>query len=378
MGPVRGNKKKRKVEKQAEENSIVSGSSEESSTDWWNVLSKPSAGNPSPSQPPDTFKSTFKVSRKTFDYICSLVKEYMMAKSHFSFANGKPMLLNDQVALALVRLGSGNSLISIGDSFGAHHSTVAQVTWRFVEAIEENGLHHLQWPSSEREATEIKRKFEKIRGLPNCCGAIDTTHITMMLTSSDPEANTWLDSNGNHSMVLQAVVDPDLRFRDIVTGWPGKMNDASVLQSSNLFKLCQKGERLTGPEYVIGDSGFPLLPWLLTPYQGEGLSEIEVEFNKRLVATHVVAQRALTRLKEDWRMIKGEMWRPDKHKLPRFILVCCILHNISIDVEEEVSDDLSLLSSVNHDPGYKQEVCESVDKGGSILRDKLSICFSGR
>ncbi|KAL0417829.1 UNVERIFIED_CONTAM: protein ALP1-like [Sesamum radiatum] len=313
----------------------------------------------------------------------------MTAKTHFAFTNGKPMSLNDQVALALIRLGSGNSLISIGDSFGAHHSTVSQVTWRFVEAIEEKGLQHLQWPSTEQEMTEIKSKFEKIRGLPNCCGAIGTTHITMLLTSSDPEANTWLDRKENHSMILQAIVDPDLRFRNIVTGWPGKMNDSSVLQSSNFFKLCQKGEKLNGKkihlsketeltEYIIGDSGFPLLPWLVTPYQGKELSETEAEFNKRLLATNVVAQRALARLKDVWRMIRGDMWRPDKHKLPRFILVCCILHNIIIDMEDEVSDDSPSPSSLHHDPGYKQEVCESIDKAGSILRDKLSMYFTGR
>lgn len=45
MGPVRGNKKKRKIEKKAEENSLVSGSSEEGSTEWWDVLSKTIAGN---------------------------------------------------------------------------------------------------------------------------------------------------------------------------------------------------------------------------------------------------------------------------------------------------------------------------------------------
>lgn len=346
-----------------------------------------SAGSPSSSQLLDNFKSTFKVSRKTFDYICSLVKEHMMAKTHFAFTNGKSMSLNDQVALALVRLGSGNSLISIGDSFGAHHSTVSQVTWRFVEAIEEKGLHHLQWPSTEQEMTQIKRKFEKIRGLPNCCGAIDTTHITMLLTSSDQEANTWLDRKDNHSMILQAIVDPDLRFRNIVTGWPGKMNDSSVLQSSNFFKLCQKGEMLNGnkihlseeielTEYIIGDSGFPLLPWLVTPYQGKELSETEAEFNKRLFETHVVAQRALARLKEVWKMIQGDMWRPDKHKLPRFILVCCILHNIVIDMEDDVLHELPL--SLHHDPGYRQEICESVEKTESILRDKLSMYFSGR
>ncbi|KAL6504956.1 hypothetical protein OROHE_023338 [Orobanche hederae] len=75
-------------------------------------------------------------------------------------------------------------------------------------------------------------------------------------------------------------------------------------------------------------------------------------------------------------MIEGVMWRPDKHKLPRFILVCCILHNIVIDMEDEVLDDLP--SSLHHDHGYGQEVCESVDKAGLILRDKLSMYFSGR
>ncbi|KAG6415468.1 hypothetical protein SASPL_122879 [Salvia splendens] len=387
MGPVGGNKKKRKIEKKAEENALIMGSSEEGCTKWWGVLTKTIAGSPSSSLILDSFKSTFKVSRITFDYICCLVKERMMAKTHFSFANGKPMTLNDQVALALVRLGSGNSLISIGESFGAHHSTVSQLTWRFVEAIEEKGLHHLQWPSTELEMTQIKQKFEKIRGLPNCCGAIDTTHITMLLTSSDQEADTWLDHKQNHSMILQAIVDPDLRFRNIVTGWPGKMSDSSVLQSSSFFKQCQKGEKLNGKtthlsekteltEYIIGDYGFPLLPWLVTPYQGKELSKAEADFNKRLLATQSVADRALARLKGVWRIIHGEMWRPDRHKLPRFILVCCILHNIIIDMEDGISDDLP--SSLVHDQGYRQEICEPVNRAGSILRDRLSMYFSGR
>jgi hypothetical protein len=87
------------------------------------------------------------MSRKTFDYICSLVSEEMMAKSaHFSFTNGKPLSLYDQVAVALRRLSSGESLVMIGDSFGLNHSAVSQVTWRFVEATEQKGLHHLQRP----------------------------------------------------------------------------------------------------------------------------------------------------------------------------------------------------------------------------------------
>uniref|UniRef100_A0A3Q7JQS7 Uncharacterized protein n=1 Tax=Solanum lycopersicum TaxID=4081 RepID=A0A3Q7JQS7_SOLLC len=40
MGPVRGHKKKRKVEKKVEKDSLASGSSENGSADWWEMLSK--------------------------------------------------------------------------------------------------------------------------------------------------------------------------------------------------------------------------------------------------------------------------------------------------------------------------------------------------
>ncbi|KAK2410192.1 protein ALP1 [Trifolium repens] len=48
---------------------------------------------------------------------------------HFSFSNGKPVGLIDQVVVALRRLGSGNSFVVIGNSFGLSHSTVSQITW---------------------------------------------------------------------------------------------------------------------------------------------------------------------------------------------------------------------------------------------------------
>ncbi|XP_052187978.1 protein ALP1-like isoform X2 [Diospyros lotus] len=387
MGPVRGYKKRKKVEKKVEPNASASGSSEDASLDWWDVISQRIAGNLSPSKGLDKFESVFKISRKTFNYICSLVKEHMLSKSaHFTFGNGKPMCLNDQVAIALRRLGSGASLIAVAELFGTNHSTVSQVTWRFVEAMEERGLHHLQWPSTEQEITDVKIKFERLQGLPNCCGAIDTTHISMLLSSSEMQSNVWIDQEKNHSMILQAIVDPDMRFRDIVTGWPGKMNDFAVLQNSAFFKLCEKGERLNGSkmklsegtelrEYIVGDSGFPLLPWLVTPYQGKDLLASMAEFNKRHLATRVVAERALARLKEMWRIIHRVMWRPDKHRLPRIILVCCILHNIVIDLEDEVLDELPL--SHHHDSGYKQQICEFADKTALVLRDKLSLFLSG-
>ncbi|KAF7805494.1 protein ALP1-like [Senna tora] len=387
MGPVRGLKKRKRVEKKHDENGSASASGspeKDGHVDWWDEFSKRINGRQnSPSKGLDDFESVFRISRKTFEYICSLVKDDMIAKSaHLMFTNGKPMSLHDQVAVALRRLGSGESLVTIGESFGLNHSTVSQVTWRFVESMEERALQHLQWPSTEAEMIAIKSKFEKVQGLPNCCGVIDVTHITMCLPLSEPSSNVWLDDENKHSMILQAIVDPDMRFRDIVTGWPGNMKDWSVFENSNFFKRCDKGERLNGKklklhegseigEYIIGDSGYPLLPYLIVPYEEKQLPAPKADFNRRHFATQMVAQRALARLKGMWRIIQGVMWRPDKHRLPRIILVCCLLHNIVIDMEDELQDELLL--SHNHDSGYHQQLCGDVDTRGVSLRDKLSL-----
>lgn len=390
MGPIRGLKRKKKVEKTVDQDDVeaaVSGplGPQPQTLDWWEGFSKKISGPLAQLKNPKKIESVLKVSRKTFDYICSLVKEEMMSR-HFTGLSGKPLSLNDQVAVALRRLGSGDSLVNIGDSFGMNQSTVSQITWRFVEAMEERALKHLQWPSTKAEMEDVKSKFERIRGLPNCCGAIDITHIVMTLPSMDPSNDVWLDTEKNYSMILQAIVDPDMRLRDVIVGWPGSLSDTIALQSSSFFQLCEEGKRLNGKEvelsertklreYIVGDAGFPLLPWLLTPYQGKELSEHEQNFNKRHSATRMVAQMALTRLKEMWRIIQGVMWMPDKSRLPRVVFVCCLLHNILIDMEDEVLDRPL---SHNHDTDYHQQRSESVNQTASDMRLQLSLYLSGK
>ncbi|XP_042455809.1 protein ALP1-like [Zingiber officinale] len=151
--------------------------------------------------------------------------------------------------------------------------------------------------------------------------------------------------------------------------------------------MCGKGTRLNGEnlklpggsevqEYVIGDTGFPLLRRLLTPYRGKDLSHAEVEFNSRLTANGILAQRAFARLKDMWKIIHGEMWRPGRHRLLRIILVCCLLHNIAIDMEDEVINTMPSVAH-EHDANYKQQFCDVTDDKGTTLRDRLCEYLSG-
>lgn len=345
-----------------------------------------SAGLFPPATDLDRFELYFKMSRKTFNYICALVREPMSKSRNYKFKDGVVMSIYDKVAIAISRLKSGDPLVLIAKQIKAHRITIAQITWSFVEALGENGRHHLQWPAAEEEMTRIKAEFESIQGLPNCCGAIDITQIQLKACSFSLKNAALHNKMNNQSMAFQAIVDPDMRFRDVVCGYPGNMTGSSVLGSSSFFKLCDKGERLFGKkkklsdgtelrEYIVGDSGFPSLEWLVTPFQGDQISEHEFYFNKQHFETWKVAPGALARLKEEWKYLQNVIWKPDLHKLPRIILACCILYNIVIDMNDEMHYKLS--SSHEHDPGYLQEIDES-GNNYTDLREKLSLYLSGK
>ncbi|GAV88532.1 DDE_4 domain-containing protein [Cephalotus follicularis] len=389
MVPAKKSKRKSKrVSKKLKKSKSISMDTIEpkavNESDWWDSFWHKNSSIPGCSIPSDEaegFRYFFRVSKKTFDYICSLVREDLVSRPPSGLINieGRLLSVEKQVAIALRRLASGESQVSVGAAFGVGQSTVSQVTWRFIEALEERAKHHLKWPDSYR-MEEIKSKFEASFGLPNCCGAIDATHIIMTLPAVQT-SDDWCDQENNYSMLLQGVVDHEMRFLDIVTGWPGGMTVSRLLKCSGFYKLCEAGDRLNGNvrtlsdkieirEFVVGGVAYPLLPWLITPYESNGLSDSMSDFNAAHEDARLLAVRTFLQLKGGWRILNKVMWRPDKRKLPSIILVCCLLHNIIIDSGDQLHPDVALFG--HHDSGYTDQCCKQVDLRGRTLRENLA------
>ncbi|KAJ8749482.1 hypothetical protein K2173_025677 [Erythroxylum novogranatense] len=394
MAPTKKSKKGKKVSKKLKKQkkhgkpatTVLPIDPKASDSDWWDsfwLKNSSSPDFPVPSDEEEGFKYFFRVSRKTFEYICSLVREDLISRPPSGLINieGRFLSVEKQVAIALRRLASGKSQVSVGAAFGVGQSTVSQVTWRFIESLEERAKHHLKWPDSSR-MEEIKSKFEATFGLPNCCGAIDSTHITMTLPAVQT-SDDWCDQEKNYSMFLQGIVDHEMRFLDIVTGWPGGMTVSRLLKCSGFFKLCENGKRLNGTlrtlaegveirEYIVGGIGYPLLPWLITPDRGDELSDSLISFNSMHESARLLAVRSFLQLKGSWRILNKVMWRPDKRKLPSIILVCCLLQNIMIDSGDQLHPDVAL--SGHHDYGYGEQCCKQVDPLGKTMRENLAVC----
>ena len=98
-----------------------------------------------------------------------------------------------------------------------NESTVSLVTQVFVEAMWERAMNHCSWPGSTK-LEKIKHKFDKMHGMPNCCGVVHTTHIKFGSQNHDNEEND--------GMLMHAMVDVDMRFTGISLRPQGTMNQS--------------------------------------------------------------------------------------------------------------------------------------------------------
>jgi hypothetical protein len=54
-----------------------------------------------------------------------------------------------------------------------------------------------------------------------------------------------------------------MKFLNVVATWLGGTHDAFMWSNSGLSEMFENGTIITG--WLLGDSGYPLRPWLMTP-----------------------------------------------------------------------------------------------------------------
>nr|XP_042908210.1 protein ALP1-like [Parasteatoda tepidariorum] len=83
---------------------------------------------------------------------------------------------------------------------------------------------------------------------------------------------------------------------NISARFPGSSHDSYVWKSSELPNCCLLFIR-------IGDSGYPLEPWLLTPISGDNFSSSEEEYNRRHVSFRDTVKQCNGTLKSRFRCL---------------------------------------------------------------------------
>lgn len=290
------------------------------SKDWWERCDHPDF-------PEEEFRRCFRVSRATFDLICREL-DPMITKKNTTLRDAIPV--RQRVAVCIWRLATGEPLRLVSKRFGLGISTCHKLVLEVCSAVRNVLMpKFLNWPDGER-VKSIKDEFEAMSGVPNVGGSMYTTHVPIIAPKENSAAylnRRHTERNGKtcYSVTVQGVVDPRGVFTDVCIGWPGSMPDDVILEKSALCKRASQG--LVRDMWIVGNSGYPLMDWVLVPYTHPNLTWAQHAFNERVGEIGAMAKEAFTRLKGRWSCLqkRTEIKLQD---LPVVLGACCVLHNI--------------------------------------------------
>ena len=130
------------------------------------------------------WKEHFRVTCKTFEYICDLVR-LSLQKQHTRLR--APVSVEEIVGLALWRLATGSSYKSCGLQFGLGKSTAKIICSEFENAILELKDRFITFPLTNNGIQNKIDRFEELYDIPKIVGAIDGCHIEINAPSENHE-----------------------------------------------------------------------------------------------------------------------------------------------------------------------------------------------
>ncbi|XP_050726615.1 putative nuclease HARBI1 isoform X1 [Eriocheir sinensis] len=271
-----------------------------------------------------------------------------------------------QVLLALAAMASGSHQEVIGDYFDVSQTTVSQCLARVASAIA--GLIHqyITFPTGNM-LHKVIEDFRAIAGMPGVVGCIDCTHFQIIKPPRN-DSEIFKCKKGYFSLNIQAICGPDLLFYNIVSRWPGSVDDASIFENSRIHDDLQDGIL---PGHLLGDSGYSNRQYLLTPLLSPN-GPHEERYNASHIQTRNTIDRAFGVLKRRFAYL-GKSIRTNLETTKAIIVASAILHNIAVKTRLNMEDDINAVNEnlQNNDLNVIENFVEARYDSDEVLQGRL-------
>ena len=145
---------------------------------------------------------------------------------------------------------------SSGLNFGKKKGSVHFQYSFFIEILRELAPNYIKWPDA-RERQIIATEFEERYGYPGAIGCIDGVNRDITAPLEHPQA--YVNRHHRYSMLVQAVCDHRLVYRDVYCGEPGAIGDVRNYDNSDLAVLLLTQPDMIDPEqHLLGDGIYTL------------------------------------------------------------------------------------------------------------------------
>nr|CAH7732281.1 unnamed protein product [Callosobruchus chinensis] len=230
----------------------------------------------------------------------------------------------------------------------------------------------VRWPGSTHDPTifnnsSIKARFEanefenaqQAYNFLCAIGAIDCTHIPILKPAA--HGDEYINRKGFPSLNVLASCNSSEVFTSVDISWPGSVHDARIWTNSTIQPVISRNQVRV---LLLGDSGFGIAPWLMTPFRTPNNPQQQA-FNNLLTRERVIIERCFGQVKQRFPILQYKI-RLATEKVPHIIACCFILHNVA-----KYLKDSDFPAEENHEENFNGAQIEDKNIRISWVRYRL-------
>ncbi|XP_063824088.1 putative nuclease HARBI1 [Ostrinia nubilalis] len=309
------------------------------------------------------FQQQYRLNKPAFRYLCDKLRERTSLKAT------KRVPLEHKVLCALHFYASGSYQCAVGMMKHLGQTTVSKYINEVTNALNDpNILNELiKFPQIRTERNQIRQKFYTEYGVPGVIGCIDASHFHIRTPKKEIE-NLFFCRKQYCSLNVQMICDSDGRILNVNPKYGGATHDAFIWQNSSVNEFMQRLHRENEITWLLGDSGYPQQPWMMTPIPDAVVGSPEAKYSSMHGRAWVIIENTFGRLRNQWCCLgKDRSLHYKPEKCAKIILACCALHNLALDYGISDPDD-TIIEEV--DDFSQPEVATMSDGRDDLIRGR--------
>mmetsp|Transcript_24507 Transcript_24507/g.22267 ORF Transcript_24507/g.22267 Transcript_24507/m.22267 type:complete len:393 (+) Transcript_24507:74-1252(+) len=182
-------------------------------------------------------------------------------ENHYNLKSTSLISVGEKVMITIYIL-QGLTIRNTAERFQHSLSTISTI---FKDLIQKLSTMFNDLASNFKESGDcpeyIRSNYRFWPYFKNCLGALDGTHVSASIAENN--SAPFRNRKGYISQNVLGIVDFRMVFTYVLAGWEGSAHDGKVLQDA-----LTKGLVIPPGKYYLGDAGYGLSGYCLTPYRG--------------------------------------------------------------------------------------------------------------
>ncbi|KAM7312379.1 putative nuclease HARBI1 isoform X1 [Ixodes scapularis] len=224
--------------------------------------------------PEDIFRKQYRLPKIVVRWLCDELREEPEVRRVRTSWTVMTVELQVLCALRFYGTGSFQGTVASDEHVARDQKTVSVAVRAVTVAIVRRlGVQRgwIHFPETPSERFDAEKGFRLLGRIPGVIGCVDGTMVSIVGPSkNDPtvtKAAYWCRKYF-YALNVMVVCDADCRIMCIDPRYPGSVHDSFVWQFSWLRNQLEQGQVPRDGRFLLGDSGYPLEPWLITPVPG--------------------------------------------------------------------------------------------------------------